>query len=130
MGACGRPVMGHAILREPSLAVRSTWVVPGSMEPPNGAAAHERSALLSRSVTFARDVLQSPPKAPAPPGQAAVATQQHSGDAVLNLAKAAWGTKQVSNNRVSESLDYEPAQNKIFYDRMKSREKKKKSIFG
>jgi hypothetical protein len=104
------------------------------MEPPNGAAANERSALLSRSVTFARDAIPSPSPAkttPAPPGQAPMQqSQQHSGDAVLNLAKAAWGTKQVSNNRVSESLDYEPAQNKIFCDRMKMREKKKKSIFG
>lgn len=86
----------------------------------------ERASLLTRQVTFQRDI---PVTAAANPQTSSTA----SGDelqAIKGLAKAAWGTKLVANNRVSESLDYEPAQNKIFYDRMKTREKKKKSIFG
>lgn len=30
----------------------------------------------------------------------------------------------------SESLDYEPIQNKLFYDRMKSRKEGKKKLYG
>jgi hypothetical protein len=37
-----------------------------------------------------------------------------------------FGSKNPPNQRVSESLDYEPIQNKIFYDRIKSTKEKRK----
>jgi hypothetical protein len=40
-----------------------------------------------------------------------------------------WGTKNAPTQRVSESLDYEPVQNSIFYKRMKAA-KEKKHLFG
>ncbi|WIA21477.1 hypothetical protein OEZ85_000682 [Tetradesmus obliquus] len=40
-----------------------------------------------------------------------------------------FGTKNAPNQRVSESLDYEPVQNKIFYERMKAA-KKERHLFG
>jgi chloride channel 7 len=39
------------------------------------------------------------------------------------------GPKNPPTQRVSESLDYEPIQNKIFYDRIKE-SKKKKKLYG
>lgn len=39
------------------------------------------------------------------------------------------GTK-AANNRVSESLDYEPIQNKISFDRMRVRKDGKKKLYG
>jgi hypothetical protein len=40
-----------------------------------------------------------------------------------------FGTKNAPTQRVSESLDYEPVQNTIFYKRMKAA-KEKKHLFG
>ena len=40
-----------------------------------------------------------------------------------------FGTKNAPTQRVSESLDYEPVQNKIFYQRMKAA-KTHKHLFG
>lgn len=47
------------------------------------------------------------------------------------LLKKIVGTSQVSNQRVSESLDYEPVQNELFYKRMKAaKEKRHLGKFG
>lgn len=40
-----------------------------------------------------------------------------------------FGSKNAPNQRVSESLDYEPVQNKIFYERMRQA-KKERHLFG
>jgi hypothetical protein len=40
------------------------------------------------------------------------------------------GTKNGGNVRNSESLDYEPMQNKIFYDRLKHAKEGKKKLYG
>ena len=40
------------------------------------------------------------------------------------------GTKNGPNVRNSESLDYEPMQNKIFYDRIKHAKEGKKKLYG
>jgi hypothetical protein len=45
------------------------------------------------------------------------------------LLTRVWGTKNAPAQRVSESLDYEPVQNTIFYKRMKAA-KEKKHLFG
>ncbi|GBF97646.1 H(+) Cl(-) exchange transporter [Raphidocelis subcapitata] len=45
------------------------------------------------------------------------------------LLTRVWGTKNAPTQRVSESLDYEPVQNAIFYKRMRAA-KEKKHLFG
>jgi chloride channel 7 len=45
------------------------------------------------------------------------------------LVTKVFGTATAPNQRVSESLDYEPVQNKIFYERMKAA-KEKRHLFG
>jgi hypothetical protein len=45
------------------------------------------------------------------------------------LLTKVWGTKNAPTQRVSESLDYEPVQNAIFYKRMRAA-KEKKNLFG
>jgi hypothetical protein len=45
------------------------------------------------------------------------------------LVTKVFGTATAPNQRVSESLDYEPVQNKIFYERMKAG-KEKRHLFG
>ncbi|MEW5297643.1 MAG: hypothetical protein WDW36_000839 [Sanguina aurantia] len=40
------------------------------------------------------------------------------------------GSRNVPSNRVSESLDYEPMQNKVFYDRLLAKKDGKKSVIG
>lgn len=50
-------------------------------------------------------------------------------DAVDTLMTRVFGSKNVPNQRVSESLDYEPVQNKIFYERMRQA-KKERHLFG
>lgn len=45
------------------------------------------------------------------------------------LMTKVFGTKNAPNQRVSESLDYEPVQNKIFYERMRTA-KKERHLFG
>jgi hypothetical protein len=45
------------------------------------------------------------------------------------LITRVFGSRNVPNQRVSESLDYEPVQNKIFYERMRQA-KKERHLFG
>lgn len=45
------------------------------------------------------------------------------------LITRVFGSKNAPNQRVSESLDYEPVQNKIFYERMRQG-KKERHLFG
>lgn len=45
------------------------------------------------------------------------------------LMTRVFGTKNAANQRVSESLDYEPVQNKIFYERMRQ-SKRERHLFG
>jgi chloride channel 7 len=45
------------------------------------------------------------------------------------LVSRVFGSKNAANQRVSESLDYEPVQNKIFYERMRQA-KKERHLFG
>lgn len=45
------------------------------------------------------------------------------------LMTRVFGSKNAPNQRVSESLDYEPVQNKIFYERMRQA-KKERHLFG
>lgn len=46
-----------------------------------------------------------------------------------SLISRVFGSKNAPNQRVSESLDYEPVQNKIFYERMRQA-KKERHLFG
>jgi hypothetical protein len=45
------------------------------------------------------------------------------------LLKRVFGTRYAPTQRVSESLDYEPVQNAVFYKRMKAA-KEKRHLFG
>lgn len=74
--------------------------------------------MLGRSVTFTRSHAANPRP---PPGQYQPAT---------SFLSKVLGTKVAATGRVSESLDYEPIQNKLFYDRMKSRKEGKKKLYG
>lgn len=57
--------------------------------------------------------------------------QERSHEPAESLITKVFGTKNAANHRVSESLDYEPVQNKIFYDRMKAaKEKRHLAAFG
>ncbi len=59
------------------------------------------------------------------------ATLQFSVPSSDNLITKVFGTKNAPSQRVSESLDYEPVQNKIFYERMKAaKEKRHLATFG
>ncbi len=78
------------------------------------APAEDETPMLGRSVTFQRN----PPKAPT-----------YASDQPSFLSKVL-GNKDAATGRVSESLDYEPIQNKLFYDRMKSRKEGKKKLYG
>ncbi len=70
----------------------------------------ERASLL-RAITFKQEA-----DAPA---------------ASQSLLTKVLGTKVAPNPRVTESLDYEPIQNKIFYQRMKAaKEKRHLATFG
>lgn len=40
------------------------------------------------------------------------------------------GTKTAATNRVSESLDYEPVQNRVFSDRQNDKKEGKKKLYG
>ncbi len=77
---------------------------------------HEGPGLLGRSITFT-----------APRRRAAGAALQS--DGTETLMTRVFGSKNVPNQRVSESLDYEPVQNKIFYERMRQANKEK-GLFG
>lgn len=72
----------------------------------------DRESLLKRTVTF---------KAP-----------QRTYNADTSFLTKVLGTKVAAPNanRVSESLDYEPIQNKIFYDRMRAKKEGKKKLYG
>lgn len=76
------------------------------------AAAGEGRALLARNVTFR-----------------ASASQAAAQNSTETLMTKVFGTKNAPNQRVSESLDYEPVQNKIFYERMRAA-KKERHLFG
>ncbi|KAG2454447.1 hypothetical protein HYH02_001466 [Chlamydomonas schloesseri] len=82
--------------------------------------AHEsdETPMLGRSVTFTRSHAANPRP---PAGTYAPAT---------SFLSKVLGTKVAATGRVSESLDYEPIQNKLFYDRMKSRKEGKKKLYG
>lgn len=41
-----------------------------------------------------------------------------------------WGTKKAPTTKVSESLDYESIQNKMFYERLNQKTKGKKKLYG
>ena len=69
----------------------------------------ERTGLL-RAITFNRASSRAP-------------------TATETLVAKVFGTKNAPNQRVSESLDYEPVQNKIFYERMRA-SKEKRHLFG
>lgn len=71
----------------------------------------EQNSLLKRTVTF---------KAPRPTSYAPDAP----------LLRKIIGTKQAPTNRVSESLDYEPIQNKLYYERLKAKKEGKKKLYG
>lgn len=70
----------------------------------------DQELLLKRAVTF---------KAP-----------KRTYNADSSLLTKVLGTKNAANNRVSESLDYEPIQNKILYDRMRAKKDGKKKLYG
>lgn len=69
----------------------------------------ENRSLIQRNVTFRSSM-------PAP-------------STTETLMTKVFGTKNAPNQRVSESLDYEPVQNKIFYERMRAA-KKERHLFG
>jgi chloride channel 7 len=71
----------------------------------------EGISLLKRTATF-----KAPP--------------QRTYDPSASLLSKVLGTKNAANNRVSESLDYEPIQNKIYYERLKAKKEGKKKIWG
>lgn len=59
------------------------------------------------------------------------AVQPTNENASETLVTKVFGTKNAPSQRVSESLDYEPVQNKIFYERMKAaKEKRSLAAFG
>ncbi|GFR49429.1 hypothetical protein Agub_g11486 [Astrephomene gubernaculifera] len=70
--------------------------------------------MLGRAVTFQRN------PTPAKPVY----------DSATSFLAKVLGSKTAATGRVSESLDYEPIQNKLFYDRMKSRKEGKKKLYG
>jgi chloride channel 7 len=76
---------------------------------------HDGPGLLGRSITF-----NSRRRAAGPPAPA---------DGTETLMTRVFGSQNVPNQRVSESLDYEPVQNKIFYERMRQA-KKERHLFG
>jgi hypothetical protein len=85
----------------------------------------ERSGLLAKQVTFTERPGSHHPS----PGSAAAASA--AGAESQDLITKVFGTKNANNQRVSESLDYEPVQNKIFYDRIKAaKEKRHLAAFG
>lgn len=76
---------------------------------------HEGGASsLLRNVTFNSNSRAPPPAAPG---------------GTETLMTRVFGSKNAPNQRVSESLDYEPVQNKIFYERMQQA-KKERHLFG
>ncbi|KAG2485675.1 hypothetical protein HYH03_015647 [Edaphochlamys debaryana] len=77
------------------------------------APAEDETPMLGRSVTFQRG-----------PKPAAYNPEQPS------FLSRVMGSKTAPTGRVSESLDYEPIQNKLFYDRMKTRKEGKKKLYG
>lgn len=80
-----------------------------------GSGGDHAGANLNRSITFTTRR-----------GGAAAAPRA---DAADTLMTRVFGSKNVPNQRVSESLDYEPVQNKIFYERMRQA-KKERHLFG
>jgi hypothetical protein len=78
---------------------------------PGGVVDQESQTLLGRTTTF---------KAPAQ------SLQLDRGSLVSKLI----GTKNQATNRVSESLDYEPTQNRVFQDRMRAKKEGKKKLYG
>lgn len=101
MWGVGPPHNARAAEAEPEMAAQ------------NGADS-DQVPMLGRSVTFARAV-----KTPA----------AYEATASSFLTKLV-GSKAGPVSRVSESLDYEPIQNKLFYDRMKTRKEGKKKLYG
>lgn len=85
-------------------------MVPGGQD-------HEGPSLLGRSITFST------------PTRRAAAAGPVQSDGADTLMTRVFGSKNVPNQRVSESLDYEPVQNKIFYERMRQA-KKERHLFG
>jgi hypothetical protein len=73
---------------------------------------HEQHGLL-KSATFRQVTQRHTPQLPS----------------TEDILTKVFGTKNAPTQRVSESLDYEPVQNKIFYKRMKAA-KEKKHLFG
>lgn len=97
----------------------SPTLQPAAMEahnapPAASGAEHESHPMLSKSVTF-----RSVPAAAA-----------HGPPTVQGFVDKVWGRAAPANNRVSESLDYEPTQNRLFYERMKARKEGKKKLYG
>lgn len=69
-------------------------------------------SLLNRTVTF-----KAPTRAAAAPES-------------TNLLTKIVGSKTAPNNRVSESLDYEPIQNQVYFERLKIKKEGKKKLYG
>lgn len=76
---------------------------------PNNEAEGENALLLTRAVTFRAPVKYSPD---------------------TGFITHVWGTKKAPTTKVSESLDYDPPQNKIFYERLEQKSKGKKKLYG
>ncbi|PNH06168.1 Chloride channel protein CLC-a [Tetrabaena socialis] len=78
-------------------------------------AQEDETPMLGRAVTFTRN-----PAVVKPPVY----------ESASSFLSKVLGTKIAATGRVSESLDYEPIQNKLFYDRMKTRKEGKKKLYG
>lgn len=81
------------------------------MAAPHGES--DTTPMLGRNITFQRNTASVPRYEPG-----------------TSFISKIVGSKAAPVNRVSESLDYEPIQNKLFYDRMKSRKEGKKKLYG
>ena len=98
--------------------MRPCFVMAATPEP----TASDLASLLQRSVTFKPNALPlRPPAGSTPPS---------TGTTLQNLTNRILGSKVAPSNRVSESLDYEPCQNKVFYDRMNIKKDGKKKLWG
>ena len=71
---------------------------------------NEEQSLLTRTVTFRQ------------------APKVYNAD--TPLLRKVLGTKTAPTNRVSESLDYEAIQNRVYYDRIKRGKEGKKKLYG
>ena len=78
----------------------------------------EASTLLKKSATFSASARVAPVQTPQTP------------ITFESLLAKVVGPAAPSTNRVSESLDYEPVQNRVFYHRLKMKKDGKKNIWG